>query len=159
MDQVQVERKTYQMPPQDGFTVAHFLTVANIERSIRFYETVFGARVESWGDNLGAPGYIQIANTWLIVNVGGGPTPDKPTVTLSVPADRDSVSSFMNIRVADIRACHELWRKRGAEFITEPIEKEDETRCYIRDPDGYIIEVGQSKPDFLYGCTAAINAV
>jgi hypothetical protein len=54
------------------------------------------------------PGHIQIANTWLIVNVGGGPTPDKPTVTLSVPADPDSVSSFMNIRVADIQACYEL---------------------------------------------------
>jgi hypothetical protein len=99
----------------------------------------------------GAPGYIQIANTWLIVNVGGGPTPDKPSVTLSVPANPDSVNSFMNIRVADIQACYELWRSRGAEFITEPKDKYGETRCYIRDPDGYIIEVGQSKPDFAYG--------
>ncbi len=98
----------------------------------------------------GAPGYIQIANTWLLVNPGGGPTPDKPTVTLSVPPDPDKVSSFMNIRVADIQACYELWRSRGAEFITEPKEKYGETRCYIRDPDGYIIEVGQRKPDFTY---------
>ena len=52
----------------------------------------------------------------------------------------------MNIRVADIQACYELWRSRGAEFITEPKDKYGETRCYIRDPDGYIIEVGQSKP-------------
>jgi hypothetical protein len=50
----------------------------------------------------------------------------------------------MNIRVADIQACYELWRSRGAEFITEPKDKHGETRCYIRDPDGYIIEVGQS---------------
>jgi hypothetical protein len=85
MNQVQVEQKSYQMPPQDGFTVAHFLTVADIERSARFYETVFGGRILSRGDSSGAPGYIQIANTWLIVNVGGGPTPDKPSVTLSVP--------------------------------------------------------------------------
>src|SRR3954466_6485826 len=97
MNQVQVERKSYQMPPQDGFSVAHFLTVADIERSARFYETGFGGRVLSRGDNSGAPGDLQTANTWLIVNVGGGPTPDKPTVTLSVPADPDSVSSFMNI--------------------------------------------------------------
>ncbi len=151
MNQVQVEQKSYQMPPQDGFTVAHFLTVADIERSARFYETVFGGRILSRGDSSGAPGYIQIANTWLIINVGGGPTPDKPSVTLSVPADPDSVSSFMNIRVADIQACYELWRSRGAEFITEPKDKYGETRCYIRDPDGYIIEVGQSKPDFTYG--------
>jgi predicted enzyme related to lactoylglutathione lyase len=151
MSPVQVEQKSYQMPPLEGITVTHFITVADIERSARFYETVFGGRILSRGDSKGAPGYIQIANTWLIVNVGGGPTPDKPSVTLSTPADPDSVSSFMNIRVADIQACYQLWRQRGAEFITEPKDKYGETRCYIRDPDGYIIEVGQSKPEFTYG--------
>jgi predicted enzyme related to lactoylglutathione lyase len=151
MNEVQVDQKSYQMPPQEGITIAHFLTVADVERSLRFYETVFGGRVESHGDSKGAPGYIQIANTWLIVNGGGGPTPDKPSVVLSVPSDPDSVSSFMNIRVSDIQACYTLWRSRGAEFITEPKDKYGETRCYIRDPDGYIIEVGQSKPDFTYG--------
>src|SRR5580704_2376215 len=123
MNQVQIERKTYEMPPQDGFTVAHFLTVTDIERSMRFYEKVFGGRILSKGDKSGAPGYIQIANTWLLVNVGGGPTPDKPSVTLSVLADPDKISSFMNIRVADIQACYKLWKSRGAEFITEPIPK------------------------------------
>jgi hypothetical protein len=132
MSQVQVEQKTYQMPPQEGFTVAHFLILSR-------------------GDSSGAPGYIQIANTWLLVNPGGGPTPDKPSVTLSVPANPDSVSSFMNIRVADIQTCYKLWRSRGAEFITEPKPKYGETRCYIRDPDGYIIEVGQSNPGVAYG--------
>ena len=151
MNKVQVEQTSYEMPPREGFTVTHFLTVADIDRSLRFYETVFGGRILSRGDSRGAPGYIQIANTWLIVNVGGGPTPDKPSVTLRVPADPDAISSFMNIRVADIQACYELWRNRGAEFITEPKDKYGETRCYIRDPDGYIIEVGQSKPEFTYG--------
>ena len=60
MSQVQVEQKTYQMPPQDGITIAHFLIVADVERSLRFYETVFGGRVLSRGDNKGAPGYIQM---------------------------------------------------------------------------------------------------
>jgi catechol 2,3-dioxygenase-like lactoylglutathione lyase family enzyme len=149
--QVQVGQTTYQMPPKDGITIAHFIVVADIERSARFYEKVFGARVLSRGDSKGAPGYFQIANAWIIVNVGGGPTPDKPTVTLSVPPDPDHVSSFMNIRVADIQACYKLWQSRGAEFITEPKPKYGETRCYIRDPDGYIIEVGQSNPDVTYG--------
>ena len=151
MSEVQVGQKNYQMPPQDGFSVAYFITVTDIERSMRFYEKVFGGRVLSLGDTAGAPGYIQIANAWLIVNVGGGPTPDKPTVTLSVPPDPDRINSFMNFRVADIHACYELWKSRGATFITEPKDKYGETRCYIRDPDGYIIEVGQSKPDFTYG--------
>ena len=150
MNQVEVEQKNYQMPPQVGFTIAHFLTVSDIGRSARFYAMVFGGRILSGGDSSGAPGYIQIANTWFIVNVGGGPTPDKPSVTLSVP-NLDSVSSFMNIRVADIQASYELWRNRGAEFITEPKDKYGEIRCYIRDPDGYIIEVGQSNSGVAYG--------
>ncbi len=145
MNSVQIEQKSYEMPPRDGFSVAYFLTVADIDRSARFYERVFGGRILSSG----APGYIQIANMWLLVNVGGGPTPDKPSVTLCVP-DPDKISSFMNIRVADIQACYELWKSRGAEFLTEPIAKYGEIRCYIRDPDGYIIEVGQST-DLTYG--------
>ncbi len=150
MSSVQIEQKSYEMPPRDGFTVTHFITVADIDRSADFYEKVFGARILSRGDSKGASGHIQIANIWLIVNVGGGPTPDKPTVTLSVPANPDHVSSFLNIRVADIHACYELWKSRGAEFITEPKAKYGEIRCYIRDPDGYIIEVGQST-DLTYG--------
>jgi predicted enzyme related to lactoylglutathione lyase len=145
-----IEQKSYELAPRDGFTISLFITVADIERSARFYEKVFGGRILSLGDSKGASGHIQIANTWLIVNVGGGPTPDKPSITLSVPADPDKVSSFMNIRVADIHACYELWKSRGAEFITEPIPKYGEIRCYIRDPDGYIIEVGQST-DLTYG--------
>jgi len=151
MSQVQVEQKAYQMPPQDGITIALFITVTDIERSLRFYERVFEGRVVSRGDSKGAPGYIQIANTWLIVNVGGGPTPDKPTVVLGILPDPNFITSFMNIRVADIQACYDLWRSRGAEFITEPKPKYGETRCYIRDPDGYIIEVGQSNPGVAYG--------
>ena len=147
---VQIEQKSYEMPPRDGFTITHFITVADIGRSAEFYERVFGGRILSRGDGMGASGHIQIANTWLIVNVGGGPTPDKPTVTLSVPPDPDKISSFMNIRVANIQACYELWKSRGAEFLTEPIAKYGEIRSYIRDPDGYIIEVGQST-DLTYG--------
>jgi predicted enzyme related to lactoylglutathione lyase len=146
---VQVGQQSYAMPPREGFSVAHFLTVADVDRSARWYEKVFGGRILSAGDKAGAPAYIQIANTWLLVNPGGGPTPDKPTVTLSVP-DPTKISSFMNIRVADIQACYKLWKSRGAEFITPPIPKYGEIRCYIRDPDGYIIEVGQST-DLTYG--------
>jgi putative intracellular protease/amidase/catechol 2,3-dioxygenase-like lactoylglutathione lyase family enzyme len=145
---IQIEQKSYEMPPREGISIAHFLTVADIDRSLNYYEKVFGARVLSRGDG-NAPGYLQLANIWMIMNVGGGPTPDKPTVTLSVP-DPNHINSFMNFRVADIQACYELWKSRGAEFITKPIPKYGETRCYIRDPDGYIIEVGQST-DLTYG--------
>ena len=35
-------------------------------------------------------------------------------------------------------------RAKGAEFVTPPIDRGAELRCYLRDPDGYLIEVGQS---------------
>ena len=148
MSSVQIEQKSYEMPPKDGISIACFLTVADLERSARYYEKVFGARILTMGDG-NAPPYLQLANIWMILNVGGGPTPDKPTVVLSVP-DPNHINSFMNFRVADIQACYELWKSRGAEFITPPIPKYGEIRCYIRDPDGYIIEVGQST-DLTYG--------
>jgi hypothetical protein len=75
MSSAPIEEKIYELAPGDGFTVTHFITVADIARSARFYEKVFGGRILSLGDSKGASGHIQIANTWLIVNVGGGPHP------------------------------------------------------------------------------------
>lgn len=119
MSSVQIDQKSYEMPPREGMSIAQFLTVGDINRSLDYYEKVFGARILSRGDG-NAPGYLQLANIWMIVNVGGGPTPDKPTVSLSVPAP-NHINSFLNLRVADIQACYELWKSRGAEFITAPI--------------------------------------
>jgi lactoylglutathione lyase len=130
----------YSLPPTEGFVVTHFITVAEVSRSAEFYVRIFGGTVVRSGE----PTIIQLANSWLIVNVGGGPTDDKPTVTLRPPQDPHQVSSFLNIRVADIRASYEQWRSKGAEFLTEPKDHRAEIRCYMRDPDGYIIEVGQS---------------
>src|ERR1700752_4118883 len=146
---VTVEQKSYEMPPKEGISIAHFLTVKDIQRSLDYYAKVFGAEILSRGDG-NAPGYLRLGDNLIILNVGGGPTPDKPTVSLSVP-DPNHFNSFLNFRVADIQECYKLWKSRGAEFITEPLDKYGEWRCYIRDPDGYIIEVGQSKPEFKYG--------
>jgi catechol 2,3-dioxygenase-like lactoylglutathione lyase family enzyme len=148
MSSAQIEQKSYEMPPRDGFTVTHFITVADIDRSADFYEKVFGGRVLSRGDSKGASGHILIANTWLIVNGGGGPTPDKPEIVLETPPDPNRMSSFLNLRVADIWAYYKEWCGKGAFFLTEPLPNPDgrEWRCYIRDPDGYLIEVGQFTP-------------
>jgi hypothetical protein len=88
--------------------------------------------------------YVSLANIFIIINTGGGPTDDKPTVILEPLADPDRISSFLNFRVADISARYAEWCDRGAEFITAPKQHEFEIRCYLRDPDGYIIEVGQT---------------
>jgi catechol 2,3-dioxygenase-like lactoylglutathione lyase family enzyme len=122
------------------FIVTVTLIVADIARSVAFYRDVLGATVLREG----SPTMMQFVNTWLILNVGGGPTDDKPTVIAAPPRDPDALSIFMNLRVNDIAHCYELWRSRGANFITEPKVHASEIRCYMRDPDGYLIEVGQT---------------
>jgi lactoylglutathione lyase len=51
---------------------------------------------------------------------------------------------FLNRRVTDIQRYYDLWSSRGAKFITEPKVHATELRCQMRDPDGYLIEVGQT---------------
>lgn len=90
------------------------------------------------------PAIVKIANSWIIMNPGGGPTPDKPDVTLAVPESGERVSSFLNVRVADMAAFYAHAVSKGARFLTEPLDRASELRCYLRDPDGHLIEVGQT---------------
>lgn len=126
--------------PQQGLFLTHFLTVRDVAVSRRFYADVFGGEVVL-DEN---PAMVKVANSWIIMNPGGGPTPDKPGVTLEAPQSGDRVSSFLNVRVADMAAFHANAVAKGAEFLTEPVDRGSELRCYLRDPDGYLIEVGQS---------------
>jgi catechol 2,3-dioxygenase-like lactoylglutathione lyase family enzyme len=128
--------------PTEGIVLAHFIVAADVARSRRLYAGVLGGEVLRGGE----PSIIALANSWIIINAGGPPTDDKPTVTLEPPRDPDHVSSFLNIRVADIHAVCETWGDRGAEFLTPPADRGPELRCYLRDPDGHLIEVGQRTP-------------
>jgi catechol 2,3-dioxygenase-like lactoylglutathione lyase family enzyme len=126
--------------PTEGIVLTHLLVVSDIERSRRFYADVLGGEVLLAGE----PTIVALANSWIIINRGGPPTNDKPTVTLEPPSDPNRVSSFLNIRVADIHSVYDQWRSRGAEFLTAPTDRGVELRCYMRDPDGHLIEVGQT---------------
>jgi len=126
--------------PAEGVAITHFIVTSDVGRSRRFYSHVLGGEVLLAGE----PTIVALANSWIVINVGGPPTDDKPTVTLEPPHDPDHVSSFLNIRVADINAVCEQWRARGAEFLTPPTDRGVELRCYMRDPDGHLIEVGQT---------------
>jgi catechol 2,3-dioxygenase-like lactoylglutathione lyase family enzyme len=123
--------------------LTHFIVSSDVDRARRFYAHVLGGEVLRDGE----PSIVALANSWIIINVGGPPTDDKPMVTLETPRDLNHISSFINIRVADIHAVYQQWRARGAEFLTPPGDRGRELRCYIRDPDGHLIEVGQSIPD------------
>ena len=124
----------------EEFIVTVTLIVADIARSVGFYRDILGATVLQESE----PTFLRLKNVWIIINKGGGPTDDKPEVIASPPKDLNTLSSFLNLRVVDIQQCYELWRSRGARFITEPKIHQTEKRCYIRDPDGYLIEVGQT---------------
>jgi catechol 2,3-dioxygenase-like lactoylglutathione lyase family enzyme len=89
---------------------------------------------------------LQFHNSWIVANVGGPPTNDKPDVTLAPPSQPNLASYALNVRVGDARATYEEWQARGAHFLTPPIDHGGEIRCYLRDPDGHLIEVGQIIP-------------
>jgi len=133
-------RMQSQQKDEPKFLVTVTLIVNDIGRSVAFYRDVFGATVLREGE----PTFLRLGNIWLSINRGGGPSDDKPTVLASPPQQPDVLSSFINLRVADMARCYELWRSRGANFVTEPKVHPWEIRCYIRDPDGYLIEVGQT---------------
>jgi catechol 2,3-dioxygenase-like lactoylglutathione lyase family enzyme len=127
--------------PRSGILLTHFVVSADVPRSLAFYSDVLGGEVVREGE----PSMVALANGWVIINVGGGPTIDKPDVVLEAPTDLNRTSSFLNIRVADVWAVYEEWRSRGAEFLTPPQDMPGEIRSYLRDPDGHLIEVGQAK--------------
>jgi len=104
-----INSEEYEYTPKEGFILSHFLTVANVKQSAEFYLQILGGKVIRNGE----PTIIQIANSWLVLNLGGGPTDDKPTVTLNTPQNQTEVSSFMNIRVADIWTTYNEWKKKG----------------------------------------------
>src|SRR2546427_12742983 len=102
--------------PDQGILLTHFIVSADVERSRRFYTEVLGGETVRAGE----PSFVALANGWIIINVGGDPTDDKPTVRLETPSDPSRASSFLNIRVADIQAVYDEWSARGAEFLTPP---------------------------------------
>ena len=118
--------------PREGFVVTHFLVVSDQDRSREFYRNLFDGQVLIERD----PVIMKVANTWLIMNVGGGPTDDKPTVTLTTPPDPNHTSAFLNLRVADIAQAYKEWTAKGAEFLTEPKDHGREIRATSAIPMG-----------------------
>ncbi|WP_405431695.1 VOC family protein [Micromonospora sp. NBC_00617] len=125
--------------PEDGMFLATLLIVRDIDRSREYYERVFGATCVHDANPL----IMKFFNSYIIINVEGGPTDDKPTVQAKAPVDANTLSCAMNVRVRDIRTLYTEWKARGADFLTEPKDHGTEIRCYLRDPDGYLVEIGQ----------------
>jgi catechol 2,3-dioxygenase-like lactoylglutathione lyase family enzyme len=123
--------------------VTHILVVTDPARSRDFWTGVLGA--ELFREYGGTSVVLCFAGTWLLLVTGGGPTADKPGVVFQPPADADRVSYAMTLRVTDCQAAYEALRSRGAEFLTPPHDWGTEVRCFLRDPDGHLVEISESK--------------
>jgi catechol 2,3-dioxygenase-like lactoylglutathione lyase family enzyme len=126
--------------PREGVAVTHLLIVRDVERSRRFYVDVLEAKTLMEGP----PSILRFYNTWLVLSTEGGPTEDKPDVVAVAPQDARTLTSALNLRVADIYELYTRWSARGAEFLTPPKLHPGEIRCYLQDPDGHLIEMGQT---------------
>ncbi len=135
---------------EEGILVTLFITVRKVARSRDFSSRVLGGTVVQ-DEN---PWIVELSNSWIIMNPGGPPTPDKPGISVVDYQPGNTTSIFLDLRVADIQARYQEWKAKGAEFVTPPIDRGSEIRCYMRDPDGYLIEVGQST-GLLHGQLAA----
>ncbi len=122
--------------------VTHILVVADPARSRDFWVSVLGAEV--YREYGGTSVVLRFAGTWLLLVSGGGPTADKPAVAFEPPRDTDRVSHAMTLRVADCQAVYEALRSRGAVFLTPPHDWGAEIRCFLRDPDGHLVELSQA---------------
>src|SRR6201994_2844148 len=89
--------------PTEGILVTMFITVRSVARSRDFYARVLGGTVVLEEN----PCIVRLANTWILMNPGGPPTPDKPGITVADYEPGDTTSIFLNLRVADIQARYE----------------------------------------------------
>jgi catechol 2,3-dioxygenase-like lactoylglutathione lyase family enzyme len=130
--------------PTQDMTLTHILVVADVERSRDWYADVLGA--ELYREYGGTSAVLSFNGAWLLLVTGGGPTPDKPTVSLAAPGDPDRLDHLFTIRVPDCAAAYEELRGRGAAFLAPPVSSGAETRAFFRDPDGHLFEISEYRP-------------
>ena len=131
------------MSPVDAdVAVTHILVVSDAARSRDFWVDVLGA--ELYREYGGTSVVLTFAGSWLLLVTGGGPTADKPDVTFAPPPAPTTVSHAMTLRVADCRGSYDALRARGATFLTPPVDHGAEIRCFLRDPDGHLVELSQA---------------
>jgi catechol 2,3-dioxygenase-like lactoylglutathione lyase family enzyme len=127
--------------PVEGVELTLLLVVADIERARAFYAEVLGAKLfREYG---GSSAVLEFQGNWLLLVTGGGPTEDKPDVVFAPPVDPNRVSHQLTMRVPDCRAAYEVLTSRGAEFLTPPVDRGGEIRCFFRDPDGHLLEISE----------------
>jgi catechol 2,3-dioxygenase-like lactoylglutathione lyase family enzyme len=133
------------MFPADATDLTRLLVVTDLGRSVAWYRDVLSAEVV--GEYGGTSAVLRFVGSWLLLVTGGGPTADKPTVTMAAPADPDVAAAELIVAVPDCRAAHAELVARGAVFLADPVEYPWEIRAFFRDPDGHLFEISQRKSD------------
>lgn len=128
--------------PTPDMALTHILVASDIDRSVAWYRDVLGA--ELFREYGGSSAVFSFNGTWLLLVTGGEPSADKPTISMAVPDDPNTVSHSFTIRVQDCQGAYETLRDRGAEFLTPPYDWGAEIRCFFRDPDGHLFEISQA---------------
>ena len=121
--------------------ITHMIVVSDIERSKRWYLDVLGCSL--YGEYGGTSVVLDWNGSWILLVTGGGPTADKPDVSLAHPAEPNVTARSTIFRVADCRATYADLQALGAEFLTEPVDHGYEIRAFFRDPDGHLYEISE----------------
>lgn len=128
--------------PTDEMALSQILVVEDPGASRAWYTDVLGAELfRAYGESV----VLSFCGAWLLLVPAGGPTEDKPGVEMVPPDDPDRVSNAFTIRVPDCRRAYEILRGRGAEFLTAPLDRGAEVRCFFRDPDGNLFEISEAR--------------
>lgn len=124
-----------------GSAITTILVVSNLKASKVFYIDKLGASLfREYGNDSAV---IQFLGHWLLLVLPGGPTEDKPGIHFKPPQDIQTISSSFTIRVKDCREAYTKLQGEGVDFLTPPVQRGKEVRCFFRDPDGHLLEISE----------------
>jgi catechol 2,3-dioxygenase-like lactoylglutathione lyase family enzyme len=136
-----LSKKIVMKDPFENSALTTILVVSDMATSKAFYQDILGAKLfrEYGGDSA----VLEFLGNWILLVTPGGPTADKPFTHFHPPEDINRVSHSFTMRVIDCQKSYDILRQKGVEFITPPMIRGSETRCFFRDPDGHLFEISE----------------
>lgn len=119
------------------------LAVADVDRSVAFYRDLMGFDVDATYDD---PPYATLVRAGMRLSLAeqGHPAEDRPGVLMTAPPDPSSAAVVLVLEVADCMAVHADLASAGADMLAPPYSPPwGGHRFFVRDPDGYLVEVEQ----------------
>ena len=126
--------------PDESAELTHILVVKDSSTSRTWYENTLGAEIHG---EYGSSVVLKFLGNWMLLVEEGGPTEDKPDVTMTFPNSTEVVHHSFTIRVKDCNKTYADLKDRGAVFLTEPVDHGAEIRAFFRDPDGHLYEISE----------------